>query len=58
MFEVWEGNKVMQFPFVFPQRERVFEGLDIVVHLGSELIFSKQLFVKTIQMTRHKHEER
>ena len=57
-FEVWEGNKVMQFPFVFPKQKLVLEGLGIVVHLGSELLVTMQLFVMTIQVTSHKHKER
>jgi len=55
---VWEGNKVMQFPFVFPKQKLVLEGLGIVVHLGSELLVTMQLFVMTIQVTSHKHKER
>ena len=57
-FEVRKANKVVQFPFVFPQQKLVSGGLDIVVHLGNERIFTMYLFVKTIQMTSHKHKER
>jgi hypothetical protein len=55
---VWKVNNVKQFQLVFPQSNLDSEGLDIVIHIGNELIFTLELFVKIIQMISHIHKKR